>query len=586
MLKEKTVLNNRYEIDRLIAKGGMSYVYLAFDKNLQVYRAVKEPIEGKNYQRNKSALLRETEIMAKMDYYSFPKIIEQFSERIDPYSEETVFVVMEYIVGKSLMDTIENNRLSSNRVLELGMDVAAGLQYMHEKGYVFRDVKPQNIILHEDGRARLIDFGIVCKIGEDAKPAGTLRYAPSEQIRLEKHGNKKVYVAEDIPNERWDIYALGATLYHLATGEEPTPGDIGSIRAIDYTLPLGLDVVISKCVAKNPRDRYQSCDEVREALKNCGDLTVPYVAECKRMISLFWTFVIAAIICVIAGTAAIVMHSMEIANNYEVHIENARASYSNADDRFSAVDEAIAVDPGRIEAYEEIWNIFYDQLISGEKESLTQQDANEHIVKKLDTNVRNALNSRYKERAAQLYGNIGLLYMIWYGDKTEADLNAIKNACTWYEYAYEITSSIKSNEGNEWAKIKNEAESMHYLREVVTKGGFKTLSKEELEQLYNVSIKYFVEQKITDVDDYTSHICVAVLNRTAIYCINKYSDDFIKNNIANKSELIEMLKTCIETSRGAFNESIYEGARSIFEQNLVSIDASIELINAIKGGLD
>jgi eukaryotic-like serine/threonine-protein kinase len=265
-MQEGVVLRNNYRLDRLIGRGGMADVYLAFDMRRHTHVALKvlrEDLgEDPDFVRR---FAREAEALAKLDH---PNIVRFYSfER----QGATAFIVMDYVPGSSLQRHIAEHEgpVPLNEIGDILHQVGAALHYAHHQGYVHRDIKPGNIMLRENGEVLLSDFGIA-RAAESATAAtltvGTPAYMSPEQI-----------LGREL-DQRSDIYSLGVVLYEMAAGRRPFTGDERGItgtstlarlreahlklsppdpRTVNPALPAGLAEVIMRALAKDPAERYQ-----------------------------------------------------------------------------------------------------------------------------------------------------------------------------------------------------------------------------------------------------------------------------------------------------------------------------------------
>jgi eukaryotic-like serine/threonine-protein kinase len=183
----------------------------------------------------------------------------------------TAFIVMEFLEGVSLDYMIENlPALSEYRVLVILIQVANGLRYAHEKGIVHQDIKPENIFVQENDRARIVDFGLALPIGsvDETGFGGTPFYMAPEQIDCEE------------VDERTDIYSFGIMAYEMATGQRPFPHkDIGKVFSSHRESPVSdpcnlnpnltrdFNTLVQKCTQKNPSERYQNFGQVLTDLR-------------------------------------------------------------------------------------------------------------------------------------------------------------------------------------------------------------------------------------------------------------------------------------------------------------------------------
>ncbi len=212
------ILHNRFRIVRLLGKGGMGAVYYAHDPVLSRYVAIKQlqpapaTAERAAEQLGKQ-FLREAQILAALHHPNLPRVTDYFIEDDLPY------LVMDYIEGQSLLDMLLSNKqgFPEDLVLEWSDQLLSALEYIHANNVIHRDIKPANIRRTPDGRIFLVDFGLVKSYTPDNPRTmtmfhgiGTPEYAPPEQYDPSVH-----------TDQRSDIYALGATLYHLLTGQAP-----------------------------------------------------------------------------------------------------------------------------------------------------------------------------------------------------------------------------------------------------------------------------------------------------------------------------------------------------------------------------
>lgn len=256
MLKPGIVLENRYEIRGILGKGGSSCVYFAYDRETGRNRAVKEIYKFQNPQA-KLLARQEIELIQRLRYPYFPEI-EEIIEK-----EEVFYIIMEYLEGETLAQVLARAGAGPwQQVVRWARDMCLVLGYLHacQPPVIYRDMKPENIMLQPGGNLRLIDFGAAwTDLGShsDKVSLGTKGYAAPEQL-----------TGEPI-DARTDIYGLGATMYHLLTGKDPSRFPCGqySIRHWNRRLPRKLAKIVQKCTRPHPSDRYSSCQELRQALE-------------------------------------------------------------------------------------------------------------------------------------------------------------------------------------------------------------------------------------------------------------------------------------------------------------------------------
>jgi len=278
-----TVLRKRYKIISLIGQGGMGAVYRAQDSRLAGREcAVKEVLPTPNVlpdaqQQTQEQFYREASMLARLDHPGLPKVSDYFSESGREY------LVMDFVPGRDLHEIINeqkrrNEFLGEAVVLTWLNQICDALSYLHgqEPPILHRDIKPSNIKLTPRGVIKLVDFGLVKELSDDdnrtvtvVQGRGTLQYTP-----LEQYGGDTGHT-----DARSDIYALGATLYHLLTNVPPadaksrflTPGDMVPPREINPAISQQTERAIFAAMAMHPDDRPASIAVFRKMLLGSND---------------------------------------------------------------------------------------------------------------------------------------------------------------------------------------------------------------------------------------------------------------------------------------------------------------------------
>jgi serine/threonine protein kinase/beta-lactam-binding protein with PASTA domain len=266
------VLNNRYKLLSLLGEGGMAVVYEAED--LLLGRKVAVKVLREQYASDPGFLARFQREARSVASLSHPNIVAVY----DVGTEGTVqYIVMELIAGRTLKEIIlEEAPLGAARVIHFGRQICDALAYAHRQQIVHRDVKPHNILVTEDGRAKIADFGIAMALGassltQSGYVVGSAHYISPEQ-------------AQGDPITAYsDLYSAGVVLYEMATGRLPFEGETSVAVALKQVkdepapprrynprIPESLQSVILRSMAKNPHDRYGSGAEMSEALLDCA----------------------------------------------------------------------------------------------------------------------------------------------------------------------------------------------------------------------------------------------------------------------------------------------------------------------------
>ena len=208
------VIGGRYELEELIGTGGMSSVYRARDSLLERHVALK--VLHSHYAEDEDFVERFRREARAVAQLSHPNIVTVIDRGDDGGRQ---FIVFEYVAGENLKQLlVSRGALRVREALQIALQVARALAFAHEQGLIHRDVKPQNVLLNGDGRAKVTDFGIarsldVAGVTQTGTVLGTSEYIAPEQARGEP------------VDVQTDVYSLGVVLYELLTGEVPFPGE-------------------------------------------------------------------------------------------------------------------------------------------------------------------------------------------------------------------------------------------------------------------------------------------------------------------------------------------------------------------------
>jgi eukaryotic-like serine/threonine-protein kinase len=275
LLAPETILQSRYRIIRHLGEGGMGAVYEAIDLRLGHTVALKQTLTNDESQWKQFE--REARLLAWLNHPALPRVSDYFTEG------HRAFFVMQFVEGRDLAEIIahQSGPLPRHAVVAWADQLLDALIYLHthERQIIHRDIKPHNLKINRGGQIVLLDFGLAKTQTTD--PSGSIsctsvfgytpRYAPLEQI-------------QDLgTSPQSDIYALGATLYHLLTGVKPPdalaratalvsarPNPLRPANEIVAAVGVELAAILTRAMAQNPDERYATAAEFREALRKIG----------------------------------------------------------------------------------------------------------------------------------------------------------------------------------------------------------------------------------------------------------------------------------------------------------------------------
>lgn len=419
-LSKGDVLKGKYEILALIGEGGMSRVYLARDLELsnkqwavkEVDRRATDP-SGRPIEQS---LASEAELLSKLQHPAIVSIVD--IEKTKDY----IYVVMDHVEGDPLDKVVrEGGPQSEEDVQDWMLQVCDALGYLHrqEPPIIYRDMKPNNVMLHPDGYVKLIDLGVAREYKDDAKK-DTIAFGTTGYAAPEQYGKAQ-------SDARSDIYGIGATLWHLLAGTPPpVEFPLPNVRERNPEVGEGFaDVIIPKCTQLEREGRYASCEELAADLEAYQELTREFRARQKRKVVSFAATAIAGVALIALGFGLLALRDATMTENYEHHMQIADAQYRI--DSEAAAEEylaAIGIRPGATDAYLGLINCY-------EQDGRFTPEEKQQLDQVYDDNLSALQNSRFAELSYEL----GRLY--------------------WYFYAYGQTGTY---EGNQPTRVKASTE--------------------------------------------------------------------------------------------------------------------------------
>ena len=273
----------RYEILAEIGRGAMGVVYRARDPVLDRVVALKtilvpaDPAERADYE---ARFFQEAKAAGGLNHPSIVTVYDVGN------AGDVAFMAMEYVEGTELRDLVAGGaRLPVARAIDLAAQIAEGLAFAHERGVVHRDVKPANIMVTADGRAKIMDFGIArIRVSDVQTQTGTRLGSPKYMSPEQVLGKRA--------DARSDIFALGIVLFEMLAGTPPFASD--DVNGLMYAVvhfeppapsrlnagvPPMLDLVVAKMLAKLPQERYRTATTLAEDLRACAGLLPPHASQ-------------------------------------------------------------------------------------------------------------------------------------------------------------------------------------------------------------------------------------------------------------------------------------------------------------------
>ncbi len=406
MLTIGTLVDHKYRVLGVVGRGGMSVVYVAINEKANKTWAIKEVLRDgvADYETVRQGLIAETNLLKQLHHKYLPSIVDVIEDA------DTFLIVMDYIEGIPLSRVVrEQGPQPQEVVVGWALQLCEVLDYLHtcEPAVIYRDMKPDNIMLRPDGTVCLIDFGIArqYKDGQetDTTCLGTVGYAAPEQ-----------FGGMGQTDARTDLYALGATMYHLLTGRNPAQDREGmtSLWEVAPSVSQGVARIIATCTQADPEQRYQSASELAYALQHYEQADDRHRLRQKCKLAGFLAVFAVALVLAVGGIRMGIYASGLAADHYEVWLDEAAQSL-DYEEQVDLCLRAIALPEmaGRPEAYLQLIDIFEDFYEDGDVFT-TEEEA---VLLPLLTEHMDELQQD-EQGYRQICFAVGKLYWYFYDD--------------------------------------------------------------------------------------------------------------------------------------------------------------------------
>ncbi|MBQ3264262.1 MAG: serine/threonine protein kinase [Ruminococcus sp.] len=547
MLEIGSLVDGKYKVLRVVGKGGMSVVYQAVNEKANKIWAIKEVRKDgvQNYEVVKQNLIVETELLKRFNHPNLPSIIDVID------TDDAFLIVMDYIEGNSLAKRLEESGAQDqDDVVEWAMQLCDVLGYLHSRKppIIYRDMKPSNVMLKPDGNISLIDFGTAREFKstsvEDTTCLGTQGYAAPEQ-----------YGGHGQTDARTDIYCLGATMYHLVTGHNPSmpPYEMYPIRQWDPTLSSGLEKIILKCTQRNPDDRYRNCAELMYDLEHYRDLDIENLKSQNKKWKLFLTCAIITLAAAVGALGFKLAESSAKASTYDGLIKEAvdnKADGGTLEDSEKILSRAIELEPENTTAYQEMLNLY----IGGNDLELTEE---EHL--KIRAKIRShedVLSSKNPSGYAELAKTLAddAFFSIGAMSATDNSIDETKGyqyASNWYATALEMCELTHNEEMKAEVSHRKTIVDAYISPGGLDREGNPTTDYAETFR----SMKSIVENDEIEASNIAVKMrCYKVIT----YLLSEHDNDFFNSGEVDRSDYDALVDTIDEKLTEIENSDLYQ----------------------------
>ena len=551
MAKIGDFIGGEYEILKKQDVGGMSNIYIAMKTNLNKTWCIKELVKNPHDPGMKIKVeqaLKEVRIMDGLKHEYLPSIVDYFD------TPEALYIVMDHVEGEDLKKVlVKHGAQNQEDVIRWAKQLCEALHYLHSHNppIIYRDMKPNNIMLKPDGNIKLIDFGVAKEYKETATK-DTHMYATDGYAAPEQCSGGKT-------DARTDIYSLGVTMFYLLTNVDPqkelyvqTP-----IREYNPSLSGGLENIILKCTMLNPHERYQSASELLDALEHYQIEDDDYLLGQRKKVLRFGRVLGCGVLSLLLSIGCLFVEKQLNTADYEEQIALAETA-NQYDEKISHYHQAISIKPLSLEPYFSLIELYKMDGFTLEEEQAFKKVLNVHLTE-----------LQKGDEYGRLAFEIGKLYWYYY-DYGNTDDNTVRaiSATKWFKDAaskgkdkdYYTMANAYCQIGEFYSSITQKVE------EADDKNMYQSLF-EGLEQLYDA-----VDQD----NKTTSEIVKLESGKLIIGSLQSYAKKMSMDGV-KKGKMIELYRNCssylqaVETSTDKTNE-LKTSIISQLESCLISIE--------------
>ena len=554
------LVDGKYRIIAQTGKGGMSTVWLALNEAVNKQWAIKEVKKSSpstSDQIIKQNLVTEAGILRHLKHPHLPSIVDIFNE------DDTFLIVMDYIEGRTLSDILkEQGRQPQADVVDWALQICSVFKYLHglNPPIIYRDMKPGNVMLKPDGNIMVIDFGTAREYkhesGEDTIHLGTKGYAAPEQFQ-DNHQQT---------DPRTDIYNLGATMYHLVTGKNPSkpPFKFLPIRQVDRTLSSGLESIILKCVAPDPNERYQTVDDLEFALEHYQELEVETIKQ-KSLAYRKWVTLgcVATILSSLSVVVRLYANSL-LSNTYDEELRSARIAV-NQDEQIEDYISAIKLNPSNEVAYEELLEDVF--LKDG---NFSQDEANQLTSLVGYKQGSKTIQDIFKETNQSGYENfaykMGLAYFYYYENDGNKQLSK-----PWFEIAKDSTAIEE--------KEKERAKKFYQIADYyIQSGNINKAGDADVD--YKDFYKQLIEVSTEDIAKKDNVKTALVVYRELTFQLNVNGLNFYNAGIDAK-DIEQQLDAISDKAKALKSENLKEDEEEMLSEIMSNIEATKKNLSTV-----